>query len=160
MDRSAVPAGAPAEVLGGPQPGDAFGALLLQCWEHGVEAGQVLEFVERDDGYLAAADAARYFAAPAAWDRLHTWAGTQVQGRVLSILVGTGVRLIPGRRKSMRLHAWSVDALELREHRHTIETVNSHAEAMDIDRLHARTNAGVELKVHASLVALHCWNAN
>src|ERR671932_131157 len=116
MDRSAVPAGAPAEVLGGPQPGDAFGALLLQCWEHGVEAGQVLEFVERDDGY---------FAAPAAWDRLHTWAGTQVQGRVLSILVGTGVRLIPGRRKSMQPHAWSVDALELREHRHTIETVNS-----------------------------------
>jgi hypothetical protein len=26
--------------------------------------------------------------------------------------------------------------------------------------LHARTNAGFELKVHASLVALQCWNAN
>jgi hypothetical protein len=120
----------------------------------------VLEFVERDDGHRAAADAARYFAAPEAWGRLHTWAGTQVQGRVLSILAATGVRLIPVRRKSMQPHAWFVDALELREYRHTIEPVNSPAEAMGIDRLHARTNAGVELKVHASLVALHCWNAN
>jgi hypothetical protein len=37
----------------------------------------------------------------------------------------------------MRPHAWFVDELELREYRHTIE-----------------------LKVHASLVALQCWNTN
>jgi hypothetical protein len=77
-----------------------------------------------------------------------------------SILTATGVRVIPVRRKNMQPHAWFVDELELREYRHTIETVNSQAEAMGIERLHARTNAGFELKVHASLVALQCWNAN
>ena len=77
-----------------------------------------------------------------------------------SILAETGVRLIPVRRKNMQPHAWFVDELEVREYRHTIETVNSQAEAMGIERLHARTNAGVELKVHASLVALQCSNLN
>ena len=76
-----------------------------------------------------------------------------------SIWAETGVRVIPVRRKNMQPHAWFVDELELREYRHTIETVNSQAEAMGIERLHARTNAGFELKVHASLVALQCWNA-
>ena len=76
-----------------------------------------------------------------------------------SILAETGVRVIPVRRKNMQPHAWFVDELEVREYRHTIETVNSQAEAMGIERLHARTNAGFELKVHASLVALQCWNA-
>ena len=77
-----------------------------------------------------------------------------------SILEATKVRLIPGRRTNMRPHAWFVDELELREYRHTIETVNSQAAAMGIECLHARTNAGFELKVHASLVALQCWNAH
>ena len=76
-----------------------------------------------------------------------------------SILAATGVRLLPVRRKNMQPHAWFVDELELREYRHTIEPVNSQAEAMGIERLHARTNVGFELKVHASLVALQCWNA-
>jgi hypothetical protein len=70
------------------------------------------------------------------------------------------VRLIPVRRKNMKPHEWFVDELELREYRHTIETVNSQAEAMGLERLHARTNAGFDLKVHASLIALQCWNAN
>ena len=70
------------------------------------------------------------------------------------------VRLIPVRRKNMKPHEWFVDELELREYRHTIETVNSQAEAMGIERLHARTNAGFDLKVHASLLALQCWNAD
>ncbi len=70
------------------------------------------------------------------------------------------MRLIPVRRKNMQPHAWFVDELELREYRHTIETVNAQAEAMGIERLHARTNTGVDLKVHASLIALQCWNAN
>jgi len=77
-----------------------------------------------------------------------------------SILAEAQVRLIPVRRKNMQPHAWFVDELELREYRHTIETVNSQAEAMGIERLHARTNGGVDLKVHASLIALQCWNAN
>jgi len=77
-----------------------------------------------------------------------------------SILEETTVRLIPVRRKNMQPHGWFLDELELREYRHTIETVNSQAEAMGLERLHARTNAGFELKVHASLLALQCWNAN
>ena len=32
-------------------------------------------------------------------------------------------------------------------------------EAMGLERLHARTNAGFDLKVHASLIVLQCWNA-
>ena len=35
-----------------PVLGDAFGALLTKCWERGAEPGQVLELIERDDGYL------------------------------------------------------------------------------------------------------------
>ena len=77
-----------------------------------------------------------------------------------SIVEAVQVRLIPVRRKNMHPHAWFLDELELREYRHTIETVNSQAEAMGLERLHARTNAGFDLKVHASLLALQCWNAN
>jgi hypothetical protein len=77
-----------------------------------------------------------------------------------SILEEAQVRLLPVRRKNMKQHEWFVDELELREYRHTLETVNSQAEAMGIERLHARTNAGVEVKVHASLIALQCWNTN
>jgi hypothetical protein len=50
--------------------------------------------------------------------------------------------------------------LELREYRHTIETVNSQLEKMGVERLHARTNIGFEVKVHASLIALACTNFN
>jgi hypothetical protein len=77
-----------------------------------------------------------------------------------SILAATQVRLIPVRRANMQPHAWFVDDLELREYRHTIETVNSQGEAMGLQRLHVRTNAGFDLKVHASLVALQVSNAH
>jgi hypothetical protein len=77
-----------------------------------------------------------------------------------SILKATKVRLVPIRRANMKPHAWFVDELELREYRHTIETVNSQCEAMGLQRLHARTNAGFEVKVHASLVALQVSNAH
>ena len=50
----------------------------------------------------------------------------------------------------MRPHAWFMDAIELRAYRHTIERVNSQLEKMGIERLYARTNAGFELKVHAT----------
>ena len=56
------------------------------------------------------------------------------------------MRLVPVRRTTMRLHAWCMDAIELRAYRHTIETVNSQLEKMGIERLDARTNAGFELK--------------
>jgi len=63
-----------------------------------------------------------------------------------SILAETGVRLIPVRRTNMQPHNWFVDELELRDYRHTIETVNSQCEKMGPERLYARTNTGFELK--------------
>ncbi len=55
---------------------------------------------------------------------------------------------------------WFVDELELRDYRHTIETVNSQMEKLGVERLSARTNAGFELKVYAPLFALICTNFN
>lgn len=69
-------------------------------------------------------------------------------------LAAEGVRLIPVRKKNMRPHALLDDYL-LHRYRHGIETVNSQLESMGLERLRARTNAGFELKVHASLVALY-----
>jgi hypothetical protein len=75
-----------------------------------------------------------------------------------SILDDTQVRLIPVRRANMQPHAWFVDEIELRDYRHTIETVNSQCEKMGLERLYARTNGGFELKVLASIIALACTN--
>ena len=58
----------------------------------------------------------------------------------------------------MRPNCWA-DKLALREYRKRIETLNSQLEAMGLQRLHARTNAGLELKVHASLLAAIATNA-
>jgi transposase, IS4 family len=77
-----------------------------------------------------------------------------------SILAETGVRLVPVRRANMRPHAWFMDDIEVRTYRHPIETVNRHLEKMGIERLDARPNAGVERKVHATLIALICTNMN
>lgn len=74
----------------GPKLGDAFGALLMECWEHGAAPGRVLEFIERDDGYLAGDDAARYFDGPGLWEPLNAWACAQAGGRVLDIGSGAG----------------------------------------------------------------------
>ena len=76
-----------------------------------------------------------------------------------SILADTGVRLVPIRKANMRPNTWA-DKLALRAQRQRIETVNSQLEAMGVQRLRARTTAGRELKVHASLLALACANAN
>ena len=70
------------------------------------------------------------------------------------------VRLVPVRRANMRPHAWFMDDIELRAYRHTIETVNSQLEKMGAGRLTAGANAGFELKVHATLIALICTNMN
>lgn len=75
-----------------------------------------------------------------------------------TILAETGVRLIPVRRANMQAHAWFLDDIELRDYRHTIETVNSQCEKMGLERLYARTNPGFELKVLATIIALSCTN--
>jgi hypothetical protein len=46
----------------------------------------------------------------------------------------------------------------LRAFRLAIETVNSPLTAMGIGHLHVRSVAGLEIKVHASLLALACLN--
>lgn len=81
---------APIPSSSGPRPGDAFGTLLLACWERGVAPGAVLEIIERDDGYLDAGDVARYFAGPDAWGPLDRWACAQAKGRVLDVGAGAG----------------------------------------------------------------------
>ena len=53
-----------------------------------------------------------------------------------------------------------MDAIDVRAYRHTIETVNRQLEKMGIERLHSGVNAGFELKVHATLIALICTNMN
>jgi hypothetical protein len=75
-----------------------------------------------------------------------------------SILTATRVRLVPQRKANMAPNTW-LDKVALREHRQRIETTNSQLEAMGVQRLHARTNPGFELKVHASLFALTLLNA-
>jgi hypothetical protein len=76
-----------------------------------------------------------------------------------TILAETQVRLVPIRKANMAPNTWA-DKLALREHRKAIETLNSQLEAMGVQRLHARTTAGLEVKVQASLLALTCANAN
>jgi hypothetical protein len=71
----------------------------------------------------------------------------------------SGSRLIPKYRKNMRGNSMK-DAQIIRQHRYMIETVKSQLEKMGLQRLHARTNAGIALKVLASLVALTFTNLN
>jgi Transposase DDE domain len=74
-----------------------------------------------------------------------------------SILAATGVHLVPLRKDNMVPNTWA-ERCGLRAFRTTIETVNSQCEAMGLQRLRARTNAGFELKVQASVLALACAN--
>lgn len=74
-----------------------------------------------------------------------------------SILRETGVHLIPIRKKNMQPHEWA-DDYDLRQYRKRIETIYSQLESMGIERLHARTNTGFEIKAHASLLALAFTN--
>jgi len=80
----------PPTVPDGPVVGDAFGAALLACWEASVKPYEVLELIERDDGYLDGADAARYFAPPESWDALEHSVCERACGRVLDIGSGGG----------------------------------------------------------------------
>ena len=68
-----------------------------------------------------------------------------------------GIRLVPKYRKNMRGNS-SEDTALIQKHRSMIETVNSQLEKMGLQRLHARSNAGIALKVLASLLALTFTN--
>ena len=74
-----------------------------------------------------------------------------------TILQETGVRLVPIRKKNMVAPSWA-DEFDLRCYRRLIETRNSQLENMGLEQLHARTNAGFEIKVLAALLGLACHN--
>ena len=76
-----------------------------------------------------------------------------------AILAATGARVVPIRKANMRPNLWA-DKLALRAFRKRIETSYSQLEAMGVQRLRARTNPGLELKVHATLLALMIANAD
>lgn len=78
------------------------------------------------------------------------------EGRLLAL---TGVRLVVARRSNMLPNTPADDAF-IRRHRHTIETANSRLEQMGIQRLHACSLAGFQIKVTASLLALACSSLN
>ena len=76
-----------------------------------------------------------------------------------SILADSEVRLVPIRRANMRPNVWA-DKLALRAWRKRIEALYSQLEAMGVQRLRARTNPGLELKLHAALLAVTITNAD
>ena len=67
------------------------------------------------------------------------------------------VRLVAKQRKNMRGNS-PEDAKLIDTHRRMIETVNSQLEKMGLQRLPARTKAGIALKVLASLIAVAFTN--
>jgi hypothetical protein len=76
-----------------------------------------------------------------------------------TILADAEVRLVPIRRGNMRPNLWA-DKLALRAWRKRIEALYSQLEAMGVQRLRARTNPGLLLKLHASLLAATITNAD
>lgn len=69
-----------------------------------------------------------------------------------------GVHLVAWAKKSMKRGNTFEEWCGLKRYRHTIETANSQLVNMGIQRLHARTNQGLAIKVLASLLALACIN--
>lgn len=65
---------------------DAIGQFMQDYWNH----GESLELVERDDGFIAAGDAAAYFASYRNWAACEKRAIKQARGRVLDIGCGVG----------------------------------------------------------------------
>jgi hypothetical protein len=68
-----------------------------------------------------------------------------------------GVHLIAWHKKSMKPNSFE-EWCDLKWYRHLVETANSQLESMGIQRLHARTDQGLSIKVLASLFALTCIN--
>lgn len=92
------------------------------------------------------------FALPAG-ARLFGDKGYLSQADALTLLQEMGVRVVTPKRSNMPPNTWA-DDFDLARYRKRIETVNSQLEAMGIQRLHARTNLGFDLKAWASLLAL------
>lgn len=67
------------------------------------------------------------------------------------------IHLVPVRRDDMKPNTFE-EWCDLRWYRPSIETVNSQLEKMGLQRLHARTNQGLAIKVLASILALAVIN--
>jgi len=78
------------ESVPGPVMGDAFGGVLRACHEVGARTGAVFQIIERDDGHIAASDAAVYFAPVEDWPELERHACEEITGRVLDVGCGAG----------------------------------------------------------------------
>ncbi len=74
-----------------------------------------------------------------------------------SLLDETAVRLVTPKRKNMAPNDWA-DDYDLALYRKRIESVYSQMESMGLQRLHARTNLGFDLKAFASVLALAFTN--
>jgi SAM-dependent methyltransferase len=70
--------------------GDAFGDMIARCWAAGAKPGCSFEIVEREDGFIAAADATKYFTRRSDWPAEEAWACDDAKGRVLDIGCGAG----------------------------------------------------------------------
>jgi SAM-dependent methyltransferase len=81
--------------------------------------GAALEIVERDDGFIAATDAARYFGPPSVWPAEETMACDLAEGRVLDIGCGPGRHAVELRRRGLDVTGLepSPAAAEVAEHR-------------------------------------------
>jgi hypothetical protein len=75
-----------------------------------------------------------------------------------AVIQATGGGVLVPRHKDNMAPNTHAEQCGLRTFRLAIETVNSQLVAMGINRLHARSVAGLEIKVHASLLALACLN--
>ena len=75
------------------------------------------------------------------------------QADAQSILAATGVQLVASRKKGMPRLSWA-DEYDLRHFRIRAESYHSQLVNMGVQRLRARTHAGFETKVLASLLAL------
>lgn len=73
-----------------PRIGDAFGRTLQRCWAAGMAPGAACEITERDDGYISAADALRYFTPVDDLSELDQTAVALARGRILDVGTGAG----------------------------------------------------------------------
>jgi SAM-dependent methyltransferase len=73
-----------------PMTGDAFGDLLRRCWAGGGAPGRAIEIIERDDGFIGAGDAARYFGGADSWSPREAAVLPYARGRILDVGCGAG----------------------------------------------------------------------
>lgn len=84
-----------------PVPGDAFGDLLRRCRAGGGAPGRAIEIVERDDGFIGAGDAARYFGGADSWSPREAAVLPHARGRILDIGCGAGRLMITLRERGL-----------------------------------------------------------